>query len=326
MSDVPSSAPRYAIRIAAQRSGITPDTIRAWERRYRAVDPARSGTDRRLYSDADIERLRLLREVVDRGHSIGSVAALPREELLFLLAGDRAADTPPTSPPEPGPVERAALRDAHRAMIALDAHELRRVLARAAMNLDPHRVIEGVLAPLCRSIGNEWASGAICTAHEHLASVALRVAITRMMESLEATPGGPALLVATPSGERHELGAMMAAAVAASCGWRVTYLGPDLPAEDIGIAARQLNIDVVMLSIVHRGSRREHDDAMAAELRALRAGLGDARTLIVGGSGSAALTTAIEAIGAQHIDDFAALRSRLEPHVAFAGRSDLVHA
>ena len=79
MEDAPFSAPRYAIRIAAQRSGITPDTLRAWERRYGAVTPARSGTARRLYSDADIERLRT-RFGIDRwmvyGGSWGSTLAL----------------------------------------------------------------------------------------------------------------------------------------------------------------------------------------------------------------------------------------------------------
>ena len=310
MAERHHSAPRYAIRIAAQRSGITPDTLRAWERRHRAVDPARSGSARRLYSEADIDRLRLLREVVARGHSIGSVAALPRDELLAMLGKDAqgfdgGGSTMTTA------AEAAVLADAERAMRDLDAAGLRRILRRAVTKLDADRLILWVLAPLCRAIGDRWADGSICTAHEHLASVALRDALAAMRHELEQDIGGPAMLVATPAGERHELGAMMAAATAASAGWSTTYLGPDLPARDIAGAALELRVPVVLLSIVRRDGGPRVAAALARELRELRRFLGSGVTIVVGGAGAAEHSAALIEAQAEHIDDLRALRARL---------------
>lgn len=310
MNDRHHHAPRYAIRIAAQRSGITPDTLRAWERRHHVVDPARSGTARRLYSDADIERLRLLREVVDRGHSIGSVAALPRDELLAML-GDEARGFDARGLTASTAAEATALRDAERAMRALDATELRRVLRRAIMNLEPDRLIFSVLAPLCRVIGDRWADGSICTAHEHLASVAVRDALFVVRDELQHGSGGPMALVATLAGERHELGAMMAAATAASAGWSVTYLGPDLPARDIASAALELRVPVVMLSVVRRDGGPRAAAAVGRELRELRRSIGDRVSIVVGGAGAAEISPALIEAQAEHIDDLRALRTRL---------------
>lgn len=318
------SAPRYAIRIAAQRSGITADTLRAWERRHRAVDPARTGTARRLYSDADIERLRLLREVVDRGHSIGSVAGLPREELLTMLGVDaQAFDARGSSATTAA--ETAALRDAERSVRSLDAAGLRRVLRRAIMNLEPDRLILSVISPLCRTVGDRWADGVLCTAHEHLASVAIRDALAAIRDELQLGSGGPPMLVATPSGERHELGAMMAAAIAASAGWSPTYLGPDLPARDIASAAIELRAPVVLLSVVRRDGGPRAVAAIARELRELRRSLGEQVTLVVGGPGAAELSAALIEVRAEHIDDLRALRTRLVTLAPLEPALALVH-
>src|SRR6478609_7337401 len=103
-SDRPSSsAPRHPIGVVARRTGLKPDLIRAWERRYGAVEPGRSTTRRRFYSDADVERLQLLRRVVRTGRGISQVAGLPNEELRALLAEEPAEDLPRPAPPFPEP-------------------------------------------------------------------------------------------------------------------------------------------------------------------------------------------------------------------------------
>ena len=86
MSTSPGSALRHPIGVVSRRTGLKPDLIRAWERRYGAVAPGRSDTRRRFYSDADIARLQLLKRVVDTGRSIGQVANLSNEELESLAA------------------------------------------------------------------------------------------------------------------------------------------------------------------------------------------------------------------------------------------------
>src|SRR5215208_6750074 len=97
-----SNAPRHPIGVVARRTGLKPDLIRAWERRYGAVEPGRSDTRRRFYSDADIERLQLLRRVVRTGHGIGQVAGLSNQELLALAAQDEPAGAAPAPPPPTG--------------------------------------------------------------------------------------------------------------------------------------------------------------------------------------------------------------------------------
>jgi methanogenic corrinoid protein MtbC1 len=305
MADLSSSAPRYAIRIAAQRSGITPDTLRAWERRYGAVTPARSGTARRLYSDADIERLRTLRALVDRGHSIGYVAGLSPSEVASLMeSGDHPM---PPRAPHLGPAAARALESAERALATFDAPGLRRVLQRAMMDMDTDGVIDHVMAPLCRSVGVQWAEGTICTAHEHVASAAIRDALGSMLEVLRVTTAERRLVAATPAGERHEFGALMAAAVASSAGFSVTYLGSDLPAHDIATAANRVGAHAVMLSVV-----RGMDAAdMRREVDAVREALDEAVPILLGGSGARDAVRTGGPIHAEVIDDFVQLRATL---------------
>lgn len=297
---------RYPIRVAAQRSGITPDTLRAWERRYEAVTPTRTEADRRLYSDGDIRRLRLLRELVDQGHGIGGIATLPESELVDLLDGSPAA---PAAPAAEAPLPELAR--ARAALQALDAATLRQTLMRAMIELGPERSIEQLIAPLCRDIGHAWEDGSISVAHEHVASVALRNALGGLLDMLYIGGTGPAVVVATPAGERHEFGAMMAAAIALSAGWGATYLGPDVPAKDIAVAMRQLGASTVLLSVV-----REHDPAvLVQELRVLRERVGPQVRIVVGGAGTATVASSLHAAGA-HVVELPELRGFLEQHDA----------
>src|SRR5262245_25366803 len=78
----------YPIRAVARRTGLTSHVIRVWEKRYGAVSPMRTPTNRRLYSDTDVERLRLLHQATLAGHSIGQIAQLPNERLQALVAAD----------------------------------------------------------------------------------------------------------------------------------------------------------------------------------------------------------------------------------------------
>lgn len=305
MEDAPFSAPRYAIRIAAQRSGITPDTLRAWERRYGAVTPARSGTARRLYSDADIERLRVLRTLVDRGHSIGYVAGLGPAEIASLL--ESPEHPMPPRAPHLGPAAARALESAERALAELDAPALRRVLQRAMMDMDTDGVIEQVMAPLCRSVGKQWQEGTICTAHEHVASAAIRDALGNMLDVLRVRSAERRLVAATPAGERHEFGALMAAAVASSAGYSVTYLGPDLPAQDIATAASRVAAHAVLLSVVRGMDQAE----VNREVRAVRDALDGAVPIILGGSGAREAARDGTVPDAMIVEDFAQLRAAL---------------
>lgn len=307
---------RYPIRVAAERSGVAVDTLRAWERRYDAVQPGRTDTARRMYSEADIRRLRLLRDLVARGFGIGSVARLHERDLLELLEGGRPGLGAPVETPaasgagEPDDGAARMLAQAHTALAGMDSRALRHLLTRAMLELGHERAVDAVIAPLCRSIGERWSDGSISVAHEHVASVALRSALGGMLDALYMAGSGPAVVVTTPAGERHEFGAMMAAAVALSAGWGASYLGPDLPAADVALAAGQLGAGVLLLSIV----RTSADGAVDAELRRLRKAVGPGITILAGGAGAPTHRRALDAIEARVVPDFATLRRLLSRH------------
>jgi MerR family transcriptional regulator, light-induced transcriptional regulator len=318
-----TSEPRYAIRIAARRSGLTAATVRAWERRYGAVQPARSGTERRLYSEAEIERLRRLRELTDRGHAIGRIAQLTTDALGELLEAERALEALEArnadqagrgSGEADGGAGTVALRgaitleDCERTLADLDGMSLHRMLMRGMVELGPERFIDRLVAPLCRAIGDRWAEGSLTVAHEHVASVALRNALGFLLETMQGAAGGPRLVATTPSEERHEFGAMMSAIVAAAAGWEVTYVGPDLPAADLGAAVQRRGARAVLLSIVS-----QHEPArMDAELRAARAVVGADVAIIVGGAAAAAHAETLAGIGAILTEEFTVMRTALD--------------
>jgi len=295
--------PRHPIRVVARRTGLKPDLIRAWERRYGAVSPGRSATRRRYYSDAEIERLSLLGRVVRAGHTISQVAQLPNEELEELIARDAVAE-----PAAAGPVGRteAILTCCLSAVQRLDCRDLGHQIRRASVELSAPELLDDVLVPLMQRIGDQWKQGGLRPFHEHMASAVVRSFLGSTMG--EANHGSPVFLAATPARQRHELGALLATTSAAAEGWRVLYLGPDLPPEEIAAAALHQDARVVALSLVY-----PPDDALLRdELRRLRRLLDSRTELIVGGRASAAYTDVLQEIGALRLDDLRELRRRLE--------------
>jgi DNA-binding transcriptional MerR regulator/methylmalonyl-CoA mutase cobalamin-binding subunit len=311
-----SNTPRHPIGLVARRTGLKPDLIRAWERRYNAVAPGRSSTRRRLYSDADIERLQLLRRVVRTGRGIGQVARLGNDELLALLAEEPAEEPlprpgPAFSPPfleVSGEVADAYLSLCVAAAHRLDVAELETQLERASVALSRTNLLEKLLVPLMHRIGDLWKEGSLRPAHEHMVSAVVRSFLGSMRGAYSTTAGAPHLVVTTPARQHHELGALIAAATAASEGWQVTYLGPDLPPEEIAAAAFQGGAQAVALSVTYPPD----DPLLAEDLRRLRRLLSPGTALLVGGRSAGSYATILAEIGAIHTEDLAGLRRELD--------------
>ena len=318
--------PRYPVRLVAVRTGLTPHLLRAWERRYGVVTPTRTEGGQRLYSDLDVERLRVLRRLTDRGHAIRRLAALPINDLTRLEAASRAdeqlraAELGLTSSNEEsdGQAERPAragsvgdaLAAAMQATRRLDAAELLVVLERAAVTLGAPTFLDEVAAPLLARVGHGWAEGSVSVAQEHMATAVFRRVLGWLLRVYEATGTAPRLVVATPPGHIHELGALMVAASAAAEGWRVTYLGPDLPVPDLVSAVAQTGASAVAVSAVYEPDGAELLDT----LREMRAALPARVSLLVGGGAMPAIAAEAEAAGARVITslpDFRAMLRRL---------------
>lgn len=286
----------HAIEAVVRRTGLSAHVIRIWEKRYGAVRPQRTGTNRRRYTEEQIERLQLLRRLTqDGGESIGAMAQLPTERLRLLAAevgrrgrGGGAAGAQTRTAAE-------LVGQALMAVRALDARALERVLREAELTLGAQGMLQGVAAPLAQRIGDEWRAGAITAAHEHFASAVLRTWLGQATRAYAVGSDAPALIVATPAGQYHELGALLVGALAANLGWRVIYLGASLPAADIAAAARQHQARAVALSLVYPAD----DTWLEGELTRLRSLLPAKVPLIAGGQAAPAYTPVLARIGAQ---------------------------
>ena len=299
--------PRHPVRLVANRTGLSPHVLRAWERRYGVVAPHRSEGGQRLYSDQDVERLRQLRQLTARGHSISRIATLSLAELERL-----EAEAPPAPAMRPdGAVESSEaaelVAEALRAVRALDADELQAVLQRAAVTLGGPLFLDEVVAPAVEAVGDGWAGGSLSVAQEHMSSAVFRRVLEWLVGVYRVEGEVPRLVVATPPGQAHEIGALMVAACAAAEGWGITYLGPDLPVADLLAAVRETRRASGRAQ--HRLLLRRRE--VAGGSSAARRGLPEGTPLLVGGAAASGLRGALEDLGAIVLDSLPELRARL---------------
>jgi methanogenic corrinoid protein MtbC1 len=304
----PSDEKRHPIRVAANRSGLTPELLRAWELRYGAIEPGRSDSGQRRYSDQDVERLRLLRRVTEAGRRIGDVAIFPMTELADLAKEDRRSAQPAVT--EAGPVAipaRAFLIEAMRAIESMDQARLRRVFTRAAVALTPPALLEDVVTPLLRRVGEQWEQGTVDPSDEHMATVVVQGVLSRVLDAVSQDGSSWRLVVATPTGQRHEIGAMIAAITAAVEGWNVIYLGADLPAPSIAEAARRKGARIVALSLVYPAN----DPSVSEWIHSLGRTIEEGIDVLAGGEAANSYGEDLSRIGATVLTDMTAFRSVL---------------
>jgi DNA-binding transcriptional MerR regulator/methylmalonyl-CoA mutase cobalamin-binding subunit len=300
---------KHPIGVAAERTGLSPDLLRVWERRYRAVEPSRATDGQRLYSDADVERLRLLRSATLAGRSIRQVARLATEELIRLVRDDEAARQR-VARSEARAVPASAAEDVERALElarVVDAPGLESLLRRTVAALGVPVFLDAVVAPLLRRMGEEWKAGRLTIAQEHLATAIIQRVLEGTIHFLAVPHSAPNLLMATLAGEHHKMGALIAATAAAAEGWRVTYLGPDLPASEIASAAVAAAARVVGVSVVHLAER----ERVLTELRTVRTRLPASVPLLAGGAGAVALAPELDGDGIHVVGDLSELRAAL---------------
>jgi len=298
----------HPIQLAARLTGLSTHVIRIWEQRYRAVEPRRTAANHRLYSQNDIERLGLLRDVTHAGHNISQVAQLSNDELRAL-----AANAPGPELQAPRAVAATAapdtlLSECLASVRSFDGRALDDTLKRDAATLGALGVIHRLVAPLARTLGDLWREGKITAAHEHFATGHIRAFLTHLAKPFGGNEGGPVLVVATPAGQLHELGALLVAALAANLGWQVTNLGASLPAAEIAGAARQKRARAVALSLVYP----EDDANLPGELTLLREALPDDTTLLVGGRAMPAYRETLVRLGAILVEDLVQLGLALD--------------
>ncbi|MEZ5385966.1 MAG: MerR family transcriptional regulator [Prosthecobacter sp.] len=266
------------IQRASQASGVSPHVIRIWERRYNALSPSRTCTNRRMYCDEAVLRLKLLKALTENGHRIGGVARLCTDELQALvkeLPTTAVMTAPVVSFESTEHIVEAAIAASKR----YDSDGLRSILLQARRQLGQRGMLHQVICPLIIQIGSNWQHGTLRPSHEHIATAVIRELLLTPVPGSQLAAHAPELVVATPAGELHELGALIVAATARDLGWHVTYLGPNLPVEEIAACAIARNAKAVALSVVYP----EKCPIIEEKLRRIRELLPQGIGLIVGG-------------------------------------------
>jgi MerR family transcriptional regulator, light-induced transcriptional regulator len=302
----------HTIKAVAQQTGLNAHVIRIWEKRYGAVTPSRTDSNRRLYSSEEVERLRLLKRATVAGHGISNIARLSNETLRELVPSELGGGVPVAAifhglgrAELVGERLRPACLDA---ITRLDQPALEEQFEEALIGMGHQAMLQHLIAPLTVEVGELWRDGQLTVAHEHFASDAIRTFLWNASRPFATSETAPSLVVATPAGQLHELGAVIVAAAARNQGWRVVYLGTSLPAAEIAGAVRLNGARAVLLSIVYP----DDDPNLPDELTSLRKFLPPSTSIMVGGRAVGGYSEAIEGIGAKLIGSLAELYPALE--------------
>ena len=263
-----SGAPLLRIGELSRRTGVPPDTLRAWERRYGLLEPTRTEGGFRLYGRADEARVRVMQSLLASGISASEAART-------------ALAAPPDVPPsEAGAGAEGAGRFAERLGGALERYDeagANSILDEAVAALSVERLATSVALPALERIGERWAQGELTVAQEHFATNVLRGRLLGLARGW-GVGAGPVALLACPPGEQHDLGLVAFGLALRAHGWRITYLGPDTPVGTVDEAAVRLDPALIVLAALER----DHFQRAAKPIKRLAA----SHDVALGGAGA----------------------------------------
>jgi DNA-binding transcriptional MerR regulator len=219
----------------SRRSGVSPELLRAWERRYGLLEPTRSAGGLRLYSPADVERVRRMQQHLAAGVAAAEAAALARR--------DHADEDVTAFQP------KEARRELAAALEAFDEPAANATLDRLLSATTIDLLLSEVVIPYLHDLGERWERGEASVAQEHFASNVLRGRLLGLGRDW-GRGVGPKALLACAAGERHDLGLIAFGLALRQRGWRIGYLGADSPPESIAGAARRFQPELVVISAV----------------------------------------------------------------------------
>lgn len=245
----PSDSKPVTLNIAAveRDTGLSKDTLRVWERRYGFPSPERDQFGERVYSLDQIEKLRVVRRLLDLGHRPGRIMRHSIDQLhqLASLAVDSSAPPAVSADGRDPDLERYLdLAVSHQ------VEQLRQMLGRASLRLGVEQFVTSVAAPLTRLVGDAWARGDLRVFEEHLLTESITVTLRNAMSGIpQQQPGAPRILLTTLPNEPHKMGLLMVEALMLLDGCRCYSLGSETPVVEIVAAAGALQVDIVALSL-----------------------------------------------------------------------------
>ena len=286
--------------MAAKLSGVPESLIRAWEGRYSVITPDRTESNRRLYSDSDIDKLILLRKLTQHGYRVGNLAQMPLGELKELYAKNGFSAEASES------YQKYSLSEIHKNIIDECIEAVRKyddklfeiLLNQAAVKFSQPELTGKIIIPLIDKIGNYWKEGLLRVSHEHFTSAILVKFLNNLSAGFKIDSAAPKIIITTPDGQYHEVGALIGSALAASMGWKPIYLGASLPSEDIASVAEELNSQCIFLSIVYPNDNPK----LNVQLKNLRQLVGQNTFIIISGNAASGYKNILNEIDAYIAD------------------------
>ena len=271
----------FSIAAVERDTGLSKDVLRMWERRYGFPVPERDANGERLYPAAQVERLRVIKRLMDQGHRPGKLIAADDEELALLAPRHR-----PRAALEASGIDEAGLE----ALLALikqhDADGYLFALQQALARQGLQRFVQDIVVPLTRRVGEAWESGRFEVFEEHLFTELTKRVLRQAIIALPRGLGAPRVVLTSVPDEQHILGLLMLEALLSLEGAQCIPLGTQMPLLEIGRAAEAHRADVVALSFSVAYPRRQ----IPALLQQLRPLLPAQTELWVGGGGVDRLT------------------------------------
>jgi len=301
--DLAPLEPEHLPGIAAveRDTGISKDTLRIWERRYGFPLPLRDAAGERVYPAEQVQRLRLLKRLLDAGHRPGRVvpAEMAALEVLFKQQTDAAAAVSAS----PGAVSVEELDRYLEVLRAHDVEGLRRMLSQAVMRMGLGSAVLNLIAPLTTQVGENWMRGELEVFEEHIFSESLQLVLRQAVQAMPrlAMAERPRVLLTTLPGEQHGLGLLMVEAMLTLEGCQCLSLGVQTPLEELPRAAAAHRADIVGLSF----SGYLSAGAVQRGLASLRGLLNPAIELWVGGRSPALQQRRLAVAGVHYIAELA---------------------
>ncbi len=250
-----SDEAKYNIKSVSQRTGVQPVTLRAWERRYKILNPQRADNGYRLYSERDIALLAWLKFQVDSGTSISSAVADYQSGLRKGFSPESVINTPAPIPSKHSSLPAAEfVKKIYDALTAHNEPEASNIFEEALASFNLLTLFESVISPVLVEIGEAWYNGKVLVATEHFASAFFRAKLMAIFQSLPTLRHLPYLMIGGAPGELHEIGPLMVAILLREAGYRIEYLGPDLPLEDLVLYAKDERPKMIILSATLKDS------------------------------------------------------------------------
>ncbi|MEF8700633.1 MAG: MerR family transcriptional regulator [Candidatus Accumulibacter sp. UW20] len=271
-----TTRPAMNISAVERDTGLGKDTLRVWERRYGFPQPDRDGNGERLYPADQVERLRLMKRLIDQGHRPGRLFGASAEDLAKLCRARAPFGETGTQPGDGLVAQSIRLIKSH------EVPALQQTLNQAMMRLGLQRFIIDIVAPLNHAVGEAWMNGDFQVFEEHLYTEQIKSLLRQALGNLPTSASRPRILLTTIPDERHLLGLLMAEALLALNGADCISLGTQTPIADIEMAASAHQVDIVALSFSAAFPARP----LAVLVSQVRQLLPDTVELWLGGSGA----------------------------------------